>query len=84
MFEIDSASSRYFERFFPATMALLREAETGRHATHEAVRFRKAMISGENSIPNQLALLSGCVGVTPSVTPQRKNESSSRPRLRRT
>mmetsp|Transcript_36458 Transcript_36458/g.112782 ORF Transcript_36458/g.112782 Transcript_36458/m.112782 type:complete len:1213 (-) Transcript_36458:23-3661(-) len=66
VFEIDSASSRYFERFFPATMALLREAETGRHATHEAVRFRKAMISGENSIPNQLALLSGCVGVTPS------------------
>ncbi|KAG7362823.1 DUF229 domain containing protein [Nitzschia inconspicua] len=68
--EIDSVSQEYADRHFPKTRELLKEyrirlnAKTGQHNCKKGLcsaEFSYVSLVGANSIPNQVAALSGCL-----------------------
>ena len=69
LIEVDSVSLEYAERHFPLTSSILKKhnikkLKSGRYSCYNKVcsaRFDGASVVGVNSIPNQIAELSGCM-----------------------
>ena len=67
--EVDSVSVAYAERHFPLTNQVLKEHRIQHHENENfsclhgfcSVTFDKGSVVGANSIPNQIAELSGCI-----------------------
>ena len=70
--EIDSASQQYADRHFPKTRELLKEYRIKQSGETEydcmdgicSAEFTHGSLVGANSIPNQVAALSGCITAT--------------------
>ena len=83
--ELDSVSRGHADRYLPKTMAFLRRLQRDRGlqtrpspeaaATHYATEFALHNPVGANSIPNQLAMLSGCIQLDAKPDPVPANHS---------